>query len=181
MVNSRIQAYWSSNAAASINADSIFLEGQLGILTTRYNYYIGMMTDYKENIQLYREKVAYDMDMVSKYVSAKNYIMVTRYYYTMFIPHYYQFRAYIIKYMTYLRSSNQGDAYQGYSKLLGSMGGTYRQIQMASKNRYKYSWIITWTVTYRSSVTTYMSTTQQTIDKETVKAEDIAQKIIDMC
>lgn len=61
------------------------------------------------------------------------------------------------------------------------MGATYRQVQLASKNRYKYTWIVTWTTTYSTTVTTYMSTTQQTVDKETVKAEDIAQKIIDLC
>lgn len=100
--------------------------------------------------------------------------MISRYYYTMFIPHYLQFRGYIMKYMQYLRSQNQADAYQSYSKLLGSMGATYRQIQLASKNRYKYTWIVTWTTTYSTTVTTYMSTTQQTVDKETIKPEDIA-------
>lgn len=71
--------------------------------------------------------------------------MVYRYYYTMFIPHYYSFRSYIVRYMTYLRSSNQGVAYQSYNRLLAGMAGTYAMIQNANKYRYKYTWIITWT------------------------------------
>lgn len=106
VIESRLQAYWSSNAAVSIVADSIELEKQLNVLTSKYNYYIGLMTDFKESIQLYREKVAFDMTQVQKFISSKNFVMVSRYYYTMFIPHYLQFRGYIIKYMQYLRSQN---------------------------------------------------------------------------
>lgn len=61
------------------------------------------MTDYKEQIQLYREKINYDMQMMANYIKVKNYIMLHKYYYTMFIEHFITFRMYITRYMVVLK------------------------------------------------------------------------------
>jgi hypothetical protein len=98
------------------------------VLNQWYVYYIQQMTDYKEQIQLYREKINYDMQMVWKYIQMKNYVMVHRYYYSMFIQHFLTFRLYITRYMIYLRQSNQGTYYTQYQTLLNSMATTYTHI-----------------------------------------------------